>query len=175
MTSSVYHVHFLGHQLPEQDDELRAFFEKYLEDMAGPDRDGVAHVVQKSNFDDSCRLTVSVPHRLEDIIRRIDQSGLEPVFEEPETPYLEGESCVIPGTFQLQKFGTVLDPRSVSDHPQRQQIIAETLAEHVPDFPEEARDFLNWKFIETDQETGVAIVHWGDDWEEDEGELIGLD
>ena len=86
---------------------------------------------------------------------------------------MEGESCVIPGTFQLKHFGVVLDPRSVSNHPQRQQIIAETLAAHVPDLPEKARDFMNWKFIESEQETGVAVVHWGEEYE-DEGEIVEL-
>ncbi len=65
-------------------------------------------------------------------------------------------------------------PRAVSNYPERQQIIAQVLADSVPDFPEEAKDFLNWNFIESDEKTGIAVIHWGEDFEEDDGELIPL-
>ncbi len=174
MNSNVYHVHFLGHQLPESEDQLRAFFDKYVEDLAGPERDEITQVVQKSNVEDSYRLTVAVPQRLQEVVERIARSGLEPEFEEPEKPHVEGNSCIVPGTFQLRKFGVTLHPRSISNNPERQQMIAQVLADSVPDFPEEGKDFLNWNYIESDEETGIAVIHWGEDSEEDDGELVPL-
>ena len=115
-------------------------------------------------------MTISVPQRLTDAIRRIADSGLEPVFEEPEMPYVDGDSCVVPGSFQIRHFGAAIDPRAVSNHPQRQSIMAEVLAEHVPDFPDIAKNFLNWNYIETDEETGLIVISWGNG-EADEIEL----
>ena len=69
-------------------------------------------------------------------------------------------SCVVPGSFQVRHFGVTIDPRSVSDHPQRQGIIADTLVQHIPDLPEEARDFLNWTWTDADEETGAVTIHW---------------
>ena len=110
----------------------------------------------KPSLDPSCRITISVP-------RRIEETGLQPVFQEPEAPYVEGNSCVLPGSFQIRRFGTTIDPRSVSAHPQRQTIIADTLVQHIPDLPKEARDFLNWTWIYADEETGTATIYWGED------------
>ena len=96
-------------------------------------------------------------------MRRIEETGLQPVFREPEAPHVDGNSCVVPGSFQVRHFGVTIDPRSVSDHPQRQGIIADTLVQHIPDLPEEARDFLNWTWIDADEETGAVTIHWGED------------
>ena len=41
--------------------------------------------------------------------------------------------------------------------------MAAVLAEHVPDLPEVAKDFLNWRYIEADEETGLIAIFWGDD------------
>ena len=73
---------------------------------------------------------------------------------------MEGNSCVLPGSFQVRHFGVTIDPRSVSDHPQRQGIIADTLVQPIPDLPEEARDFLNWTWTDADEETGAVTIHW---------------
>ena len=94
-----------------------------------------------------------------EVIRRIEETGLQPVFQEPEAPYVEGNSCVLPGSFQVRRFGTTIDPRSVADHPQRQSIIADTLMQHIPDLPEEARAFLNWTWIDADEQTGAATIY----------------
>ena len=107
-------------------------------------------------------------------MRRIRESGLEPEFTEPERPYVAGNSCVIPGSFQIRHFGVTLNPRAISDHPQRQSIIAETLAEYVPDFPEVAKDFLNWNYVEADEDTGLAVIYWGEDDGEGDLEIIEL-
>jgi len=113
-------------------------------------------------------VTISVPQRLADSLKRVGESGLKPVFEEPEHPYVDGDCCIVPGSFQVKHFGVNIDPRAVSNHPERQSIMAAVLAEHVPDLPEVAKDFLNWRYIEADEETGLIVIFWGDDWEEDQ-------
>lgn len=41
--------------------------------------------------------------------------------------------------------------------------MAQTLTEHVPDLPETAQNFRNWTFIEAEEDTGLAIIYWGED------------
>ena len=84
---------------------------------------------------------------------------------------MDGDSCIVPGSFQIRHFGVTIDPRTVSNHPKRQSIMANVLAEHVPDLPDVAKDFLNWHYIESDEETGMIVIFWGDDEEEDAVEL----
>ena len=159
MVSNVYHVHFLDTQLPKA-----RFAREYVANLVGAESAGdVAFLMQPSNLDPSCRITISAPRRMAEAVRRIEETGLQPVFQEPEAPYVEGNSCVLPGSFQVRNFGVTIDPRSVSDHPQRQRIIADTLVQHIPGLPEEARDFLNWTWIASDEETGTATIHWGED------------
>ncbi len=45
--------------------------------------------------------------------------------------------------------------------------MAEVLAEHVHDLPDIAKNFLNWRYIESDWETGLIIIFWGDGEEEE--------
>ena len=45
--------------------------------------------------------------------------------------------------------------------------MAEILTEHVPDLPDIAKNFLNWNYIETDEETGLVVIFWGDGAEEE--------
>ena len=165
MTSNVYHVHFLDHQLPEDGAEKARFAREYAAELtgvptAGVQQDEIICFIQSHTQDPSCRVTISVPQRLTEAVRRIEESGLEPVFTEPEKPRLEGDTCVLPGSFQIRHFGVVLNPQSVSNHPVRQDIIAKTLAAHVPDLPEIAKDFLNWTWIDADEETGAAVISW---------------
>ena len=163
MTSNVYHVHFLDHQLPESDDDKIQFARDYAAQLTGATLDDVTCFIQKHAGDPSYRLTISVPKRLADALRRVGESGLEPVFEEPEKPYVDGDSCIVPGTFQLKHFGVTIDPQAVSNHPQRQSIIAQVLTEHVPDLPQVAQNFLNWTYVESDEATGLIRISWADD------------
>ncbi len=166
MTSNVYHVHFTDHQLPESGEEKARFAREYSENLTGETAGEISVFIQQSAHDPTHRVTISVPQRLEEAVRRIEASGLSPAFTEPEAPRVDGDSCIIPGSFQIRHFGTILDPRSISNHPQRQSIIAETLAENVPDFPEHARDFLNWETLDSDDETGTAVLYWKPEPEE---------
>jgi hypothetical protein len=159
MVSNVYQIHFLDTQLPEGDSEKARFARKYVTNLVGAES-AVTFFMQPSNLDPSCRITISVPRRMAEAVRRIEETGLQPVFREPEAPHVDGNSCVLPGSFQVRRFGVTIAPRSVSDHPQRQGIIADTLVQHIPDLPEEARDFLSWTRIDADEETGAVTIHW---------------
>ena len=165
MNSNVYHVHFLDHQLPEQDGDKAQFARDYAVELTGASLDDITCFIQKHTGDPSYRVTISVPQRLTDALKRVGQSGLEPVFEEPENPYVDGDSCIVPGSFQIRHFGGAVDPRTASNHPERQGIMAQVLTEHVPDLPDVAKDFLNWRCIESDEETGLIVIFWGDDEE----------
>ena len=165
MNSNVYHIHFLDHQLPESDADKAQFARDYAANLTGASLDDVTCFIQKHAGDPSYRLTISVPKRLADALRRVGESGLEPVYEEPERPYVDGDSCIVPGSFQLKHFGVNIDPRAVSNHPERQSIMAQVLTEHVPDLPAVAKDFLNWQYIEADEETGQIAIFWNDDGE----------
>ena len=162
MNSNVYHVHFLDHQLPEDDQDKAQFAREYAVELTGASLDDITCFMQKHAGDPSYRLTISVPQRLADAIRRVGESGLEPVFEEPEMPYVDGDSCIVPGSFQIRHFGVTIDPRAVSNHPERQSAMARVLVEHVPDLPDVARDFLNWHYIEADEATGLIAIFWSD-------------
>ena len=148
-----------GHPVARGDSEKARFAREYVTNLVGADS-AVTFFMQPSNLDPSCRITISVPRRMAEAVRRIEETGLQPVFREPEAPHVDGNSCVLPGSFQVRRFGVTIDPRSVSDHPQRQGIIADTLVQHIPDLPEEARDFLSWTRIDADEETGAVTIHW---------------
>ena len=167
MNSNVYHIHFLDHQMPAGEPDLVRFARDYAAELSGASLDDITCFIQQHTGDPSYRVTISVPQRLTDAIRRIADSGLEPVFEGPERPYVDGDSCIVPGSFQIRHFGATIDPRAVSNHPQRQSIMAEVLTEHVPDLPDIAKNFLNWNYIETDEETGLIVIFWGDGAEEE--------
>ena len=162
MNSNVYHVHFLDHQLPEGDQDKAQFAREYAVELTGAGLDDITCFIQKHTGDPSYRLTISVPQRLADALERVRESGLEPVFEEPEKPYVDGNSCIVPGSFQIRHFGLTIDPRAVSNHPERQSTMARVLVEHVPDLPDVASDFLNWRYIEADEETGSIAIFWSD-------------
>ena len=165
MNSNVYHVHFLDHQLPESEEDKVQFARDYAVELTGASPDDITCFIQKHTGDPSYRVTISVPQRLADSLKRVGEFGLEPVFEEPEKPYVDGDSCIVPGSFQVKHFGVNIDPIAVSDHPERQGVMASVLTEHVPDLPEVAKDFLNWRYIEADEETGLIAIFWGGDGE----------
>ena len=88
-------------------------------------------------------------------------AGAVPAFQEPEGPYWEDNALVLPGSFQVLRFGRWLDPRSVENNPSRMHIIVEEAAKAMPDLPEEARDILNWtEMYASDEENGTFTVAW---------------
>ena len=136
MVSNVHQVHFLDTQLPEGDSEKARFAREYVANLVGAESAGeVTFFMQPSNLDPSCRITISVPRRMAEAVRSIEEIGLQPVFRELEAPHVDGNSCVAPGSFQVRYFGMTIDPRSVSDHPQRQGSIADTWFSTSPTCP----------------------------------------
>ena len=153
--------------MPADDGDKVKFARDYAAALTGASLEDVTCFIQQHTGDPSSRVTISIPQRLTEAVRRMEESGLQPVFEEPEKPYVDGDSCIVPGSFQIRHFGVTIDPRSVSNHPQRQSIIAEVLSQHVPELPETAKNFLNWNYIESDEETGLIVIYWGDDADEE--------
>ena len=67
---------------------------------------------------------------------------------------------MLPGSFQVLRFGRWLDPRSVENNPARMQIIAEEAAKATGDLPEEAKVILNWTEMYADEVNGTFTVEW---------------
>ena len=84
-------------------------------------------------------------------------AGLRPDFQEAPAPEVGDDSFTMPLSFQVRKFGRPLDPGMIENNPERMTIIAGA----VEGLPDEARDILNWAFIEQDQETQAMTIHWG--------------
>lgn len=129
--------------------------------LTGHPQEDPIHFVQSSTQDDSYRLTIAVPEDMETPNQALAQAGHHPRGVEPEAPLLDEDSVIIPTAFQLRHFGVILNPSSVSNHPQRQDLIAEALQAALPDLPEAARNILNWTGIDQDK-NGVATLHWHD-------------
>ncbi len=116
--------------------------------------------MQPHNHEPTCRLTVSVPERLTQVHGALRAAGAVPALEEPEAPYWEDNTLVLPGSFQVLRFGRWLDPRSVENNPVRMRIIAEEVAMATGDLPEEAKDILNWREMHSDDVNGTFTVEW---------------
>ena len=100
-------------------------------------------------------------------MQRVEATGLRPVFQEPEGPRMGRNFCLLPGSFQIQHFGTTIDPREISNNPGRMMEIARALSESLTELPPEAVDFLNWTETET-EENGTLTIYWENpDWEQD--------
>ena len=160
MPNNVYHVHYENSQLPGQDEDKARFARERAAEITGTTPEEITYFMQPNNLEPTCRLTIVVPQRLTEAVRRTEEAGAEFQFEEPEQPYLDGNSCVIPGSFQVVNFGKWLEPQSLQDHPARQQIIAAALTAELPDLPHEAQNTLNWTSIETNEDTGLAVIRW---------------
>lgn len=89
-------------------------------------------------------------------------AGLRPEFQEAPEPEVGDDSFTIPLSFQVRNFGRPLDPRMIENNPERMTIIAGA----VEGLPDEARDILNWTFIEQDPETQAVTIYWGSNSEQ---------
>ena len=114
------------------------------------------HRLEPHQKEPHCRLTISVPGELEDAARSRRAAGLRPDFQEAPAPEVGDDSFTMPLSFQVRNFGPPLDPRMIENIPERMTIIAGA----VEGLPDEARDILNWAFIEQDQETQAITIHW---------------
>ncbi len=142
MPNSVYRFHFLNELLPDSDEDKAAFAKENTAKLTGGAEGEVIFYMQPHNHEPTCRLTISVPERLTRVHGTLRAAGAVPAFQEPEAPYWEDNTLVLPGSFQVLRLGRWLDPRSVENNPGRMQIIAEEAAEATGDLPEEARDIL---------------------------------
>ena len=158
--SNIYRVNFPTDQLPEDGEGREWFAEHFPQLITGEEE--VSGFLQEHVSEPICQLTMSVPLRLEEALRRLEQAGLRPVFQEAAAPFVQDTSCTMPLSFQLRHFGLPLDPRSIQNHPLRQEIIAETLERHLREFPEAARNILNWVGIEAHDENEDITIHWED-------------
>ena len=156
MANGVYHFQFLNELLPESDEGKAAFARENTAKLTGGAEDEVIFFMQPHNHEPTCRLTSGVPERLPRALGALRAVGAVPAFWGPEGPYQEDNTLVLPGSFQVLKFGRWLDPRSVENNPARMQIIAEEAAKAVPDLPDEVKDILNWTVIYADEENGTA-------------------
>ena len=87
MVSNVHQVHFLDIQLPEGGSEKERFARGYVTNLVGAESVGeVVFFMQPSNLDPICRSTISVPRKMAEAVRRIEETGLHPVFQEREAP-----------------------------------------------------------------------------------------
>ena len=158
MANNVFH--FLTELLPESDEDKAAFARENTAKLTGGAENEVAYYMQPHNHEPTCRLTISVPELLTQVNAALRAAGAVPAFQEPEGPYGEANTLILPGSFQVLRFGRWLDPISVENNPARMNIIAEEAAKVIPDLPEEARDILNWTVMDADEENGTFIVEW---------------
>ena len=156
--NNIYQIHI---DTPPPGAEDRETWQAMVRELTGADGETPTHFVQASTQDDSHRLTIAVPEDDDDLNRNLARAGHLPEFAEPDTPVLDQDSVIIPTTFQLSQFGAIIDPRSISNNPQRQALMAEALMEALPDLPDPARNFLHWTAIDQD-ESGVATLSWHD-------------
>ena len=116
--------------------------------------------MQPHNHEPTCRLTISVPERVIGVQGAFRAAGAVPAFQEPEGPYWEDNTLILPGSFQVLNFGRWLNPRSVESNPARMSIIVEEAAKVIPDLPEEVKDIHNWTAMYADEENGTFVVEW---------------
>jgi len=95
--SSVYHIHFLDHQLPADDEGKARFAREYAVALTGANPEDITYFIQQHAGDPRSRVAISVPQRLADAVRRIEESGLRPVSE----PQLVATLLIRLGQFRL--------------------------------------------------------------------------
>lgn len=160
MANTVYHFHFLNQLLPESGEDKAIFARENTAKLTGGAESEVIFYMQPHTHEPTCRLTISVPERLTRVHGALRAAGAVPAFEEPEAPYWEDNTLVLPGSFQVLNFGRWLDPRSVENNPERMQIIADEAAKATGNLPEEAKDILNWREMYADEANGTFTVEW---------------
>ena len=158
MANNVYH--FLTELLPESDEEKADFARENTAKLTGGAENEVIFYMQPHNHGLTCRLTISVPEWLTQVNEELIAADVPPEFQEPEGPYWEDTTLILPGSFQVLNFGRWLDPRSVENNPARMSIIVEEAAKVIPDLPEEVKDILTWTAMYADEENGTFVVEW---------------
>jgi hypothetical protein len=93
---------------------------------------------------------------MEETVQRVEATGLRPVFQEPEGPRMGRNFCLLPGSFQIQRFGTTHQPQGDIQQPRENDGDCQGAAGTAP----EAVDF--WNGTETESEENRTLtIHWG--------------
>ena len=106
MPNSVYRFHFLNELLPDSDEDKAAFAKENTAKLTGGAEGEVIFYMQPHNHEPTCRLTISVPERLTRVHGTLRAAGAVPAFQEPEAPYWEDNTLVLPGSFQVLRLGS---------------------------------------------------------------------
>ena len=101
MPNSVYHFHFLNELLPESDEDRAVFARENTAKLTAGAESDVIFYMQPHNHEPTCLLTISVPERLTQVHGTLRAAGAVPAFQEPEGPYWEDNTSVLPGSFQV--------------------------------------------------------------------------
>ena len=158
MANSVYHFHFPNETLPNSKEDRAAFAKENTAKLTGGAENEVVFYIQPHIHQPTCRLTISVPETLTQAHEALRAAGAAPAFQEPENPYWDDNTLVLPGSFQVLKFGGWLDPRSVENNPTRMINVAEEAGRAIGNLPMEARDILNWGEMDADEVNGTFTV-----------------
>ena len=159
-SNRVYHIHYEAGRLPDEDAEKAKFGRDTAQQITGLPKKSFTALMQGNPSTGACRLTIAVDAADAESCRKLEQHGAQLSHTEPATAFINGDSCVMPSTFQLLRLGTLLEPQSLSNNPERQMRLANILAITVKGFPENARDFMTWQEIESDEQTGTVVLRW---------------
>ena len=164
MDSNVYEVHFQPQQLPENPGDIQTFTRSYVLDLVGSDtKETIDFSMEQAYVDNSFRLIITVPQRMEKEVRNIQSTGLLPTHTEPEVPTADDGSCTIPRAFQIRHFGSPVNAQYVPDNPSAMAAISTALMAHTDDLPPEAFDYLRWTDVSSDENTEILTVYWDND------------
>ena len=159
-TSNVYHLYFTTGELPEANADKAQFAREYLSNLIPDTPDGITYYLQHQNQEDEYLLTIIVPNRLTSTVSQLESSGFQPSFTEPEHPYIEDNSFVVPRSLQVLRIGALIDPLTASNNPQYMWELSSMLQDNVKDPPHHALDINNWTNIYIDDDTGTALISW---------------
>ena len=110
MVSNVYYIHFLDTHLAEGDSEKVRFAREYVANLVGASRRGRSPSSCSRATWTAAAASLSAPPggwpRPYGGSRRPDYSR----SSRNRTPYVEDNSCVLPGSFQIRRFSTTIAP-----------------------------------------------------------------
>ena len=159
MDSNVYHLHFPENQLPEPQN-VPEFARTQVQNLAGASTKDIEFSLEQTPHNNSFRIVITVPQRMQDIVQNIESQGLRPSHVEPEIPTADETSCTVPRAFQIHHLGAPLHPQTVSDNPSAMARLSLALMEHQDTLPPEAIDYHQWTTLDADEDTDVLTIHW---------------
>ena len=155
MNQYVFHITLEPSQLPEDDGEKNAAAKTIAANLTGQNQ-GWRHFLQYSDHLDNFRLTIMVPEDMESALEKLTREGYFSIGEEPTLPEVNGNTAVIPSSYQFDKAGLLIHPRSVESNPERLLSLAQLLAD--AGLPNAFHDYRNWADMDHDEEIGTFFV-----------------